>query len=311
MSDRPPGGTDPARLGLGDLLAALGDLPTARAVEAYAALGWPVVPLHTPRLGGGCSCRADRVCPDPGKHPRLAGWRGLASVDPAQVRAWWRRWPTANVGLATGARFDVLDVDGPGGEAELRALIQAGVVPRGGPLARTGGGGWHLLFTPTGLGNRGGFRPGLDWRGRGGLVVAPPSQHPSGRYYRWVRPPGAELPAAPAGLRALLAGPGRPAPAPPPLAPGRGYGTAALRGEAARVAAARPGGRRQALNVAALKLGRLVAAGQLEEARVWAELAAAARAVGLGEHEIAKTVLRALADARRHAATSRAGGGRT
>jgi hypothetical protein len=97
------------------------------------------------------------------------------------------------------------------------------------------------------------------------------------------------------------------------LTPGRGYGTAALRGEAGRVAAARPGGRRQALNVAALKLGRLVAAGQLEEARVWAELAAAARTIGRGEAEIAKTVRRALADARRHAATAatRAGGGRT
>jgi Bifunctional DNA primase/polymerase, N-terminal len=304
--------TDPARLGPGDLLAALGGLPTARAAEAYAALGWPVVPLHTPRPGGGCSCRAGRGCPDPGKHPRLRGWRGLASADPAEVRGWWRRWPQANVGLATGARFDVLDADGPDGEAELRGLIQAGAVPGGGPLARTGGGGWHLLFQATGHGNRGGFRPGLDWRGRGGLVVAPPSQHPSGRRYRWVQLPGVELPQVSAGLRALLVGPGRPAPAPPPLAPGRGYGTAALRGEAARVAAAAPGSRQRALNVAALKLGRLVAAGQLEETRVWAELAAAARAVGLGEAEIAKTVRRALADAHRHAATAtaRAGSGR-
>jgi hypothetical protein len=305
--------SDPARLGPGDLLAALGDLPTGRAAEAYAALGFPVVPLHTPRPGSGCSCRAGHACPNPGKHPRLASWRELASTDPAEARGWWRRWPAANLGLATGARFDVLDVDGPSGEAELRALVQAGVVPRGGPLARTGGGGWHLWFAPTGLGNRGGFRPGLDWRGRGGLVVAPPSRHPSGRCYRWVRPPSADLPAVPAGLRALLAPPGRPAPAPLPPAPGRGYGTAALRGETARVATARPGGRRQALNTAALKLGRLVAAGQLEEARVWAELAAAGRTVGLGEAEIAKTVRRALADAHRHAATTaaRAGGGRT
>jgi Bifunctional DNA primase/polymerase, N-terminal len=302
---------DPARLGPGDLLRALGDLPIGRAAEAYAALGFPVVPLHSPRPGG-CSCRAGHGCPDPGKHPRLAGWRWLATCDPAEVRGWWRRWPGANVGLATGARFDVLDADGPGGEAELRALVQAGVVPRGGPLARTGGGGWHLLFQPTGLGNRGGFRPGLDWRGRGGLVVAPPSPHPSGQRYRWVRLPGAELPAVPAGLWALLAPPPRPAPAPPPLAPGRGYGTAALRGEVARVATAGPGGRQHALNVAALKLGRLVATGLLEEARVWAELAAAARAVGLGEAEVAKTIRRALADARRHTTTAagRVGGGR-
>jgi hypothetical protein len=137
--------------------------------------------------------------------------------------------------------------------------------------------------------------------------VVPPSQHPSGRRYAWVRPPGAELPAAPAGLRALLAPPPRPAPAPPPLSPSRGYGTAALRGEAARVAAAAPGGRQQALNLAAFKLGRLVAAGHLDQARVTAELTAAARSVGLGEAEIAKTIRRALADAHRHA-TSRVRG---
>jgi hypothetical protein len=296
----------PARLGPGELLGALGGLTPGRAAEAYAALGYPVVPLHTPRPGG-CSCRAGGGCPDPGKHPRLSGWRTLASADPLQVRGWWARWPAANVGLATGVRFDVLDVDGPEGEAELRALIQAAAVPRGGPLARTGGGGWHLLLAPTGLGNRGGFLPGLDWRGRGGLVVAPPSQHPSGRCYRWVRPVGGELPAVPAGLRALLAPPPRPAPAPPPLAPGRGYGAAARRGAVARGAAAGRGGRQQALNLAAFKLGRLVAAGHLQEAHVTAELGAAARTVGLGEAEIAKTIRRALADARRHA-TSRVRG---
>jgi len=142
----------PARLGPGGLLTALGDLPVARAAEVYAALGLAVVPVHAPVPGAGCTCARGRRCPDPGKHPRLRGWPGLASADPATVRGWWRRWPGANVGLATGRRFDVLDVDGPAGEVELRALAQAGAVPRGGPLARTGGGGWHLLFAPTGLG---------------------------------------------------------------------------------------------------------------------------------------------------------------
>jgi hypothetical protein len=76
------------------------------------------------------------------------------------------------------------------------------------------------------------------------------------------------------------------------------------------VAAAGPGGRQQALNVAALKLGRLIAAGHLDDARVTVELAAAARATGLGEREITKTIRRALADARRHTTTARVGGGR-
>jgi hypothetical protein len=61
-----------------------------------------------------------------------------------------------------------------------------------GPLVRTGGGGWHFYLAPTGLGNN---RPRdlehVDWRGRGGYVVAPPSRHASGHPYEWI--PGRDL----------------------------------------------------------------------------------------------------------------------
>ncbi|MEN8185441.1 MAG: bifunctional DNA primase/polymerase, partial [Myxococcota bacterium] len=54
--------------------------------------------------------------------------------------------------------------------------------------AQTGGGGRHLYFAhPDGeLRNRVGLAPGLDLRGDGGLVVVPPSLHPSGGRYRWL-----------------------------------------------------------------------------------------------------------------------------
>jgi Bifunctional DNA primase/polymerase, N-terminal len=74
-----------------------------------------------------------------------------------------------------------------------------------GPVARTGGGGWHLLYAPTGLGNRVKLLPGVDWRGRDGLIVAPPSQHTSGHRYTWARPLTTTLPEVPAELRRLLA----------------------------------------------------------------------------------------------------------
>jgi hypothetical protein len=45
--------------------------------------------------------------------------------------------------------------------------------------------GVHLYFLPTGLGNRARFRPGLDWRGAGGYVIAPPSVGVDGTVYRW------------------------------------------------------------------------------------------------------------------------------
>jgi hypothetical protein len=291
-----------AEVGPGDLLATLaGDLPAGRAAEAYAALGLPVVPMHAVRRDGGCTCPRGLACPDPGKHPRLAGWPTAASTTPAQVRGWWRRWPTANIGLATGRRFDVLDVDGPTGEAELRAMAQAGAVPRGGPLARTGGGGWHVLLAPTGAGNRVGLRPGLDWRGRGGLIVAPPSRHASGRAYRWVRPLTATLPQVPVGLRRLLAPPPpQPATRPPATLPaGRGgaWAAGALRAECATVARAARGTGNQTLNRAAFRLGQLVGAGLLDPEQVRARLLAAATGRGTPAREAHATIASGLAGA--------------
>jgi hypothetical protein len=272
----------------GDLLAALaGDLTVAQAAETYARLGLPVVAMHASRRDGGCTCPRGRACPDPGKHPRLADWPAAAATSPAEVRGWWRRWPTANVGLATGRRFDVLDVDGPHGEVELRTLVEVGAVPGGGPLARTGG-GWHVLLAPTGAGNRVGLRPGLDWRGRGGLIVAPPSRHASGRVYRWVRPLTATLPEAPAGLRRLLVPPPTQRatlpPSPGPTGRAGRYAQAALEREAHRVATAPPGTCNHTLNRAAFCLGQLVAAGLLEGDEVRVRLLAAALAAPANGH---------------------------
>jgi hypothetical protein len=278
----------------GDLLAALGALPPSRAAEAYAALGYRVVPMHAVRPGSGCTCPQGTRCADPGKHPCLAGWPRAASTTPAEVRRWWQRWPQANVGLVTGARFDVLDLDGPEGVEALRGILgQRYPAEHSGPVARTGGSGWHLLYAPTGLGNRVGLLPGVDWRGHGGLVVAPPSVHASGRAYRWVRPLAGELPAVPDWLRARLAPPRveRTSTAPPlPAASGRveRYARAALDREAAAVRAAAPGTCNHTLNRAAFNLGQLVGARLLDAEQVAAvllEAAMAAPATGHADRE--------------------------
>lgn len=159
---------------------------------AYAAHGWPVFPLHTP-TGAGCSCEkpgCDRV----GKHPRT--WNGLkdATTNEGQIRAWWAKWPDANIGIATGGALLVLDVDAyKGGEASLAALLaETGEQLPESPRVLTGGGGWHLyLAQPEGLatplGNSKGTKLGkaIDTRGDGGYVVAPPSLHASGGRYEW------------------------------------------------------------------------------------------------------------------------------
>jgi Bifunctional DNA primase/polymerase, N-terminal len=284
---------DPARAVPGELLVVHWELPIGRAALAYAALGYPVVPMHAARPGAGCSC-ADRSCREAGKHPRLAGWPQLASTDPAVVGDWWRRWPDANLGLATGRRFDVLDLDRAEGVEALRAVLSIAPWEHPGPVARTGGGGWHLLYAPTGLGNRVRLQAGVDWRGQGGLIVAPPSQHASGNRYRWVRPLTAALPQVPAGLRRLLAPPLTPRTTLPPATVGTGraggYGRVALAEERAAVAAAQPGRRNATLNRAAFNLGQLVAAGLLEVDQVRAVLLAAALQAGNPEAKARATI---------------------
>ena len=64
-------------------------------------------------------------------------------------------------------------------------------------------GGWYYYWAPSGLGNV--CPDGLehvDWRGRGGYVVAPPSRHASGHPYRWA--PDRDLDSPPAEVPAVL-----------------------------------------------------------------------------------------------------------
>ncbi|MGB6830701.1 MAG: bifunctional DNA primase/polymerase [Terracidiphilus sp.] len=159
----------------------------ARSALEYAARGWLVIPLHSPTARG-CTCgRAE--CESPGKHPRTAHGLKDASRDPATIREWWERWPDANIGILTGPESGilVLDVDGKRGEESLIDLERRGCHLPDTYTVRTGGGGQHLYFLwPQGADARNSqskIAPGLDFRGQGGIVVAPPSLHASGGLY--------------------------------------------------------------------------------------------------------------------------------
>jgi len=269
------------------------------AALAYARHGIPVLPVHSPAADGSCSCERPG-CERPGKHPRLRHGLTDASVDPRRIEMWWARWPAANVGLRTGVVMDVADVDSPAGWHGLRHLL--GDAMPVGPQVRTGGGGWHFWFRPLGYGNRVHLLPGVDWRGAGGYVVAPPSRHADRTTYYWVTGPGAEPPDASAALRELIAGPD------PPVRHGDGgdriahpdrYASVALAAEADRVARAPVGTRNDTLNRAAFALGRLVGAGLLDAALVADELTAAARWAGLGRAETTRTIRSGLHAGRR------------
>lgn len=109
----------------------------------------------------------------------------------SEVQGWFQRWPNGNVGIVTGAisGLVVLDIDPKhGGDASIAGLIREhGPLPRT-VEAETGGGGRHLYFAHPGgmVRNKVGLAPGIDLRGDGGCVVAPPSVHSSGRSYTWV-----------------------------------------------------------------------------------------------------------------------------
>jgi Bifunctional DNA primase/polymerase, N-terminal len=300
------------------------------AALAYASQGISVLPLHYPVVRTSaarpvpadqegwtlaCSC-GDRACGQVGKHPLgTLVPHGLkeATTNRARILAWWSQHPQANVGLATGHRFDVLDLDGPAGVTALRAFAtQRGIaLPDRGPVVRSGRpeAGWHYYLAPAGLPRRARLLDGVDYQALGGYVVAPPSRHATGNSYAWARDLTHPLPVLPGALYQRLAERAQPARPTPALlsvrldGPGDPWARSALARELARVAGARPpapgqpGERNVVLWEAARNLYNLVAAGALDAREVEAGLLEAAGRCGLLADEPRQTH-RTLASAR-------------
>ena len=149
-----------------------------------------------------------------------------ATTDLGQVKAWWSKWPAANLAMPTGAPlWDVQDIDMKNGESgypALRRLKQAGLLDGWAHAVQTPSGGLHLYFAGTDEGNHALNRHKIDYRGAGGYVLLPPSIVETDRGPRRydiieVRDPGRVQGFNWAAARALL----QPA-APPPPAPVHG-----------------------------------------------------------------------------------------
>ncbi|UNX54105.1 bifunctional DNA primase/polymerase [Georgenia sp. TF02-10] len=150
-------------------LAAPGAL-LASATWYATALGLPVFP-----------------CAPGGKRPATPHGFKDATTDPGQIRAWWRVNPSYNVAAPTGVLFDAIDVDGPEGLVALGEYVDGGgVLPERIAYALTPR-GRHLLVPPTAQGSTTNLLPSVDYRGRGGYVVLPPSRTPEGTYF-WYEP---------------------------------------------------------------------------------------------------------------------------
>jgi hypothetical protein len=230
--------------------------------------------------------------------PKSKGGNGLydATTDDGQIQAWLQKHPNANIGLRTGLAFDVVDLDGLRATEALESARQGRDKLRG-PMVQTPH-GWHVLVQPTGLGNRAGALPGVDFRGANGYVVAPPSIVDAAdvpfdrRQYKWFNPSDAIAP-VPSWLLELL-GPRRDLPARVSGLPAgprtTAYGRAALRRELESLSRAQPGTRNDRLNRAAFSLGQLVGSGVLEEEQTVTALTDAGLRLGLGERECERTI---------------------
>ena len=150
-----------------------------QAALDYARLGWPVIPLHSV-VNDWCSC-GDPECKSPAKHPLTEHGTHDATTDAAIIRAWWQRWPWANIGVV-GADVFFLDIDvkkGKRGDVILEQLTAEHSALPDTALQYTASGGQHYVFRqPTGrkIGNRtNALGNGIDIRGHNGYIVVEPS----------------------------------------------------------------------------------------------------------------------------------------
>jgi len=143
----------------------------------YGAQGWRVFPVE-PK----------------GKKPLIKDWPNAATKEQSQIRAWWAKWPDANIGLSCGKKSGVfvIDVDTANNKKGEESLAILKDVPST-RESRTGSGGRHLFFAyPHGREVRNKqpidpkLYPDLDVRGEGGYVVLPPSIHETGNTYEWI-----------------------------------------------------------------------------------------------------------------------------
>ena len=128
------------------------------------------------------------------KLPAVSGGFKVATTDEEQIREAWGRRPNLNIGIATGTvsrglvviDLDVDDSKDEDGVATLRAWEREhGDLPETATV-KTGRGGMHLYYMcdqPVGCSVN--AEIGVDVRGDGGYVVAPPSVHPNGNRYEF------------------------------------------------------------------------------------------------------------------------------
>lgn len=281
------------------------NMTLAEAALWYAAAGVPVFPIK-PRH----------------KFPPLTE-RGHndATTNPDTIRAWWAKWPNANIGAAAGVLFDVIDEDGQEGADSLNRLFPQGRPPVLATVDTPRPGGRHHYIPVMGAPVKAKLVAGVDTRGIGGYAVLPPShtiakpdEGQCAGTYRWTNGPPTFGALDLATVTACK--PWRKVwetkPAPSITAGGNStgttwttgagtshYGLKALEDECVLVASTQEGARNDTLNRAAFRVGQLIPHEVTAQDALGA-LTDAARACGLPDGEIAATINSGLTKGQQH-----------
>jgi hypothetical protein len=263
--------------------------PLAAAACAYAENGWHVLPVN-----------AETKLPR--TRWRKGGPASKSTTDEVTIQRWWRRWPTAGIGIETGpiSGVVVLDIDGDEGHVSLKQYeADHGPLPET-LQATTPSGGVHFYFQGEDLKTAAGLLgEGLDTRGGGGFVLAPPTVRPDGSAYVW-----ADEGVMPAPLPQVLADAA--ARRTDAVAADSGDGTRRIHTDTATYVAqvvkeemdtvrtAANGQRNDRLNIAAHNLGRFVGGGYLDEDEARDRLLDAVLRAGLPASESRATITSGL-----------------
>lgn len=153
-------------------------MDTFQYAVKYLQLGYSVIPVRSDKKGGS-----------------LVKWKEYQNRKPTkqEIKKWFDKDNPPGIAIVTGmiSGIVVLDLDRHG-EHDGKQIAQSMYDwSYEGPMAKTGGGGIHAIYKHPGQTqpNASAINEGIDFRGDGGFIYAPPSPHPSGNQYEWVVAP--------------------------------------------------------------------------------------------------------------------------
>tara|TARA_R100000365_G_scaffold101_5_gene351 strand:+ start:1921 stop:4338 length:2418 start_codon:yes stop_codon:yes gene_type:complete len=136
----------------------------------YANRGWYVFPLKQ------------------GSKIPFLKWKDEATRDEEKIKAWWAKNPNYNIAIVTGEKSGIIAMDidpRSGGTETLFELVTKHEALPHTTAFKTGGGGMHYIFQHPNfkVTTTSNVFEGIDSKGDGGYIIAPPSLHASGKRY--------------------------------------------------------------------------------------------------------------------------------